>query len=76
MNLHGKHAKEHPEIMKLRFDKERSNLEDLPKYIRKPLFDILSQYADGAVKRKNNHWVDIKINEDFLNEAKYKFDEK
>ncbi len=69
-------AKEHPEIMKLRFDQERSNLEDIPKYIRKPLFDILTQYADGAVKRINNQWVDIEINDDFLNETKYKFDEK
>jgi hypothetical protein len=71
-----KAAKSHPEIMKLRFDAERSNLEDLPKYIRKPLFNILSQYADGAVKRINNRWVDIEINDEFLNEIKYKFDEE
>jgi hypothetical protein len=71
-----KAAKNHPEIMKLRFDQERSNLEDLPKYIRKPLFDILSQYADGTVKRINNRWVDYEINDSFLNEVKYKFDEE
>lgn len=71
-----KTAKEHPEIMKLRFDQERSNLEDLPKHIRKPLFAILSQYSEGAVKRSNNRWIDIEINEEFLNEIKYKFDEK
>jgi predicted PP-loop superfamily ATPase len=71
-----KTAKEHPEIMKLRFDLERSNLEDLPKHIRKPLFAILSQYSEGAVKRINNRWVDIEINDDYLNEIKYKFDEK
>jgi hypothetical protein len=67
-------AKEHPEIMKLRFDQERSNLEDLPKYIRKPLFDILTLYSDGAVKRINNKWVDIEINDHFLNDTKYKLD--
>lgn len=67
-------AKEHPEIMKLRFDQERSNLEDLPKYIRKPLFDILTLYSDGAVKRINNRWVDIEINDHFLNDTKYKLD--
>ena len=71
-----KASKKHPEIMKLRFDEERSNLKDLPNYIRKPLFDILSQYAEGAVKRKNNHWVDFKINKAILNKEKYKFDEK
>ena len=69
-------AKEHSEIMKLRFDQERSNLEDLPKYIRKPLFNILGQYADGVVKRINKQWVGIEINDDFINERKYKFDEK
>lgn len=69
-----KAGKEHTEITKLRFDKERSNLEDMPKYIRKPLFDILSQYSDGAVKRENNRWVDIKVDEIFLNETNYKFD--
>jgi len=69
-------AKQHAEILKLRFDQERSNLEDLPKHIRKPLFDILKQHADGAVKRINNKWVEIDINADFINETKYKFDEK
>ena len=69
-------AKENSEIMKLRFDQERSNLGDLPKYIRKPLFNILGQYADGVVKRINKQWVGIEINDDFINERKYKFDEK
>lgn len=69
-------AKQHSEIMKLRFDKERSTLEDMPKHVRIPLFKILNQYADGAVKRENNHWVDIEINNSFLTETKYKFDEK
>ena len=71
-----KAAKEHPEIMKLRFDLERSNLEDLPGYIRKPLYDILIQYSDGAVRRMNNRWVDIEMNDDFFNDTKYKFDEE
>lgn len=70
-----KAANKHPEIMKLRFDQERSKLEDMPGYIRKPLFEILKQYADGAVKRTNNRWVAFEMNDDFLNEAKYKFDE-
>lgn len=69
-------AKKHAEITKLRFDNERSNLEDMPVYIRKPLFDILYNYADGAVKRMNNRWVDINIDEEFLNAINYKLDEK
>jgi hypothetical protein len=67
-------ARKHPEIMKLRFDQERSNLEDLPKYIRKPMFDIFKEYADGAVQRVDGHWVDIAMDDDFMNQTKYKFD--
>lgn len=70
-----KFAKERPEIEKLRFDKERSNLEDLPKHIRKPLFSIYQQYANGAVQRQNNQWKDVEINDTFLNEKKYILDE-
>ncbi len=71
-----KASKAHPEIMKLRFDQERSNLEDIPSHIREPLFAILSEYANGAVKRINNRWVEQRIDDNFLNEVKYKFDEE
>jgi hypothetical protein len=71
-----KAAKKHTEIMKLRFDHERSNLEDMPKYVRKPLFNILSRYADGAVERADNKWIGIELNDDFLNKTKYKFHEE
>ncbi|KAA3615363.1 MAG: hypothetical protein DWQ05_13480 [Calditrichaeota bacterium] len=67
-------AKEHAEITKLRFDKERSNLEDMPIYIRKPLFDILSHYADGAVQKVNHSWLEFKINDTFINTPNYKLD--
>lgn len=69
-------AKEHTEITKLRFDGERSKLEDIPKYIRRPLFDIISKYADGVVQRINHQWVDVKINKQFLNSINYKMDSK
>jgi len=60
-------AREHGEILKLRFDQERSKLEDMPPYIRKPLFGILEEHADGAVKRINNKWVDIQLDDEFFN---------
>jgi len=66
-----KFAKKRPEIEKLRFDKERSNLEDIPKYIRKDLFQIYIQYANEAVKRKQNTWETILVNDTFLNEKEY-----
>jgi hypothetical protein len=71
-----KAAKKHGEIMKLRFDAERSNLEDVPQHIRKPLFEIVAEYADGSVKRENNKWLDFELNDDFLKNTNYKFDEK
>lgn len=49
-------AREHPEIVKLRFDNERSMLEDLPMHIRKPLFDILQQYSEGSVRLVDRKW--------------------
>ncbi|TDQ32292.1 hypothetical protein [Zeaxanthinibacter enoshimensis] len=49
-------AKEHQEIVKLRFDNERSNLRDLPKYVRRPLFDILGKYSGGSVQLRERKW--------------------
>ncbi len=68
-----KAARQHDEILKLRFDPERSKIEDLPSHIRKPLFEILCKYANGAVKREDKHWVDITINDEYLTETKHKF---
>ncbi len=69
-------AKKHEEITRLRFDRERSNLEDLPEYVRKPLFDILYAYADGAVMRRDRRWEEIQLDDAFSNAVPYKLDEK
>ena len=61
-------GKEYPEILKLRFDQDRSTLEDIPKYIRKPLFDILLRHADGAVRRWGEQWVPLLLDEKFLDQ--------
>ncbi|WP_378179840.1 hypothetical protein [Aquimarina sp. SS2-1] len=53
-------AKEHKEITMLRFDKERSNLMDIPKYLRKPLLEIYSKYTDGMVQMANRKWQHYK----------------
>ena len=71
-----KRARKHDEITKLRFDKERSNLADLPQYIRQPLFALLGLYADGAVKREAHNWQEISLEESFLTAAPYTMDEK
>lgn len=65
-----KAAKAHPEIMKLRFDQERSNLADLPDYVKEPLFNILKQYTDGAVMRQDKRWVEVNPDSGFLHSEK------
>lgn len=62
-------AKAHPEIVKLRFDNERSLLSDLPKHIRKPLFSILSKYSDGAVRLLDRKWHTFIIEDEVLGPA-------
>jgi hypothetical protein len=54
-------AKEHPEIMKIRFNKERSNIEDIPTHLRKALYDIYYQYTDGIVKLENKKQINLNI---------------
>ena len=49
-------AKSHPRIMDLRFDNERSKMEDIPVHIRKKLIAVLMQYADGISLQKNKIW--------------------
>lgn len=64
-------AKKHVEITKLRFDHERSTLEDMPMGVRRKLFDLLVQYADGAVQRQNRQWQDVVIDDRFLSADPY-----
>lgn len=66
-----KAARAHPEIMKLRFDQERSTPEDLPMQIRKKLFNILVNYSDGVVLRQDRNWIDIDLDDAFLLSKKY-----
>ena len=49
----------HPQIMKLRFDRERSALNDMPVQLIKQVIPLLLTYADGAVKRQDKKWVDF-----------------
>ncbi|MFW5820253.1 MAG: creatininase family protein [Bacteroidota bacterium] len=56
-----KKAKEHPEILKLRFDPERSKINDIPVDIRTGLFKIFLQYSDGAVRMKNKKWEEFDL---------------
>ena len=49
-------ARPQPEVMKLRFDPERSPLNGVPVSLREPIFRILLQHAEGALQRSGRVW--------------------
>lgn len=49
-------GKAHPEIMHLRFDKERSQFKDIPVDLRLPLFQIMLEHAGSAVRMIDRKW--------------------
>jgi len=57
-------AIEHTEIMHLRFDRERSPPNTVPGDIRKRLFEMLLEHADGAVVRSGRLWLEVDIMND------------
>ncbi|MEZ2414624.1 hypothetical protein ACA086_06625 [Muriicola sp. E247] len=59
-------AREYPEIVSLRFDLERSNSEDLPLYIREPLYKILAKYSEGSVVQRKGKWYTFTPDKDYL----------
>ncbi|MDX1666911.1 MAG: creatininase family protein [Saprospiraceae bacterium] len=63
-----------PQIEHLRFDKERSRLADIPGYIRKPVLDIFSRYAEGAVQLRERKWQELELGDDFLQADVYPFE--
>jgi creatinine amidohydrolase len=57
-------------VMNLRFDKERSNLIDMPQDIRVDVLKIFLEYADGVVKRYNYKWNNVDIlNDPHMNQS-------
>lgn len=54
-------AKEHSEILKMRFDGKRSALNDMPLELYRELIPILMEYSDGAVRKEKRKWVEMDI---------------
>ncbi|MCB0580365.1 MAG: hypothetical protein KDD10_13775 [Phaeodactylibacter sp.] len=52
-------AKAYPEVMRLRFDKERSPIDVVPEDIRKALYEIVLPYTEGAVRWEKGRWVEV-----------------
>lgn len=67
-------AKAHPEIMKLRFDKGRSYMAGIPSNLRRPLFSILLEYADGAIMRVQRKWQPVDLLESPEMQVPYPFE--
>ncbi|MEO9804732.1 MAG: creatininase family protein [Reichenbachiella sp.] len=69
-------GKSYPQILKLRFDSERSVLTDMPSEIRKSLIQLLLEYSEGAVRYKDRKWEEIDIlNSERMNDS-YPFEVK
>jgi creatinine amidohydrolase/Fe(II)-dependent formamide hydrolase-like protein len=53
--------KEHPEILKLRFDPKKSPKDSIPVDLRKPLYRIFLEHAQGAAQRIKHAWQDFDL---------------
>lgn len=69
-------AKEHPEILKLRFDKERSPIDGIPSDLRMPLYSILLEHAAGSVRRRGRMWMDFDVLSDSDLKHPYQFEKR
>jgi len=54
-------AKPAPEVMHLRFDRERAPFQAIPVELREPLWRIWLTYAEGALIRQGRQWVPIDL---------------
>jgi creatinine amidohydrolase/Fe(II)-dependent formamide hydrolase-like protein len=54
-------ARQRPEIMKLRFDPERSPVNGIPADLREPLYHLYLNHADGVLRRSGRIWIDHDI---------------
>ncbi|NIO27675.1 MAG: creatininase family protein [Candidatus Latescibacteria bacterium] len=69
-------AKQRREILKLRFDGEKSPPDSIPADIRAPLYRILLEHADGAVRRMGRLWEDVDLLNDPAINRPYPFERR
>jgi creatinine amidohydrolase/Fe(II)-dependent formamide hydrolase-like protein/7-cyano-7-deazaguanine synthase in queuosine biosynthesis len=53
----GCEARQHDEVLGLRFHPDASPIEGIPTGLRRPLYELLLQHANGAFQRQGRHWV-------------------
>jgi creatinine amidohydrolase/Fe(II)-dependent formamide hydrolase-like protein len=52
-------ARPNPEVLSLRFDREHSPRDAIPRDLRAPLYRILLGHSDGAVERRGRVWTRV-----------------
>lgn len=71
--LKGKN-RSHPEVLKVRIDRERSPIDGIPVDLRHKLFSIYLDHANGAVRRNGRLWVPFQILDDASLYSPYRFE--
>jgi creatinine amidohydrolase/Fe(II)-dependent formamide hydrolase-like protein len=69
-------ARPHPEVVSLRFDRERSTLETTPTDLREPVWRIFLEHAEGALWRSGRVWLEYDLFEDPEIKRPYPFERK
>ena len=67
-------AREHPFVIKMRFDGKRSALNDFPVDLYRKLIPIFLEYTGGAVKRSRKDWIDMDISAELEVAPPYPFE--
>jgi creatinine amidohydrolase/Fe(II)-dependent formamide hydrolase-like protein len=67
-------ASEQPVILKLRFDRERNHINEIPLGIMSLLAPVYLQYAEGAVEKRKRLWMDIDLDEAINSSDPYPFE--
>jgi creatinine amidohydrolase/Fe(II)-dependent formamide hydrolase-like protein len=68
--------KKHPEILNLRLDPERSPIDEIPREIRKGIFQIFLKYSEGAVKKQGRLWMETDLFNDNEFLSPYPYEKK
>jgi creatinine amidohydrolase/Fe(II)-dependent formamide hydrolase-like protein/7-cyano-7-deazaguanine synthase in queuosine biosynthesis len=70
----GAMARQHPEVLGLRFHDETSPVDAIPTFLRRPLYEIFIRHASSAFERHGRRWVEVDpLSEKFLSRP-YRFE--
>lgn len=62
------------EVMHLRFEERRSPVRGIPSRLRRPLFALLLEHAEGAVRRSGRQWLPFDVLNDPALARPYRFE--